>query len=887
MRFAIAAVLMLFAIAPPSFAADGAVTRATLANGLRVIIVRNALAPVASVAINYLVGANETPPGFPGMAHAQEHMMFRGSPGLSADQLADIGSLMGGGLNASTRQTVTQYYFTVPAEDVDVALHIEALRMKAVDDREADWKLERGAIEQEVARDLSSPTYVLFTRLRQAMFAGSPYAHDALGTRASFDRTTGAMLKAFHDTWYAPNNAVLVIAGHVDPQQTLATVRRLFGPIARKTLPPRPAIALQPVKPHTLRLPTDLPYALRVIALRLPGFDSPDYPALELLSDVLNSQRGKLYDLVARGEALGVGFSFDPQARASLGYFVMAYPESADGPDEKGRALENKVRAIIAGIAKNGVPPSLVKAAKLAERSELEFRKNSIHGLASLWSTAVAEQGLSSPEEDLDRIEKVTVADVDRAAARYLTLDRTVRAVLTPAKSGKPIAHGGFGGQENITVAKGKPAVLPDWAQAALGRLALPKAGRPPVVSRLANGITLVVQPADVSDTISLYGHVRNRPEMQVPKGRDGLAQVLDNMFDYGTERRGRKAFQAALDEIGADESAGVDFSVRSLADRFDRAVALLAEHELHPAFSERHLAIVKRQVAAAVAGRLRSPGYRTRRAVRIALFPKHDPSLREAVPATVKSITLADVRDYYRAAVRPDMTTIVVIGNVTPEDAKAVVEKYFGGWTASGPKPRTRLPRVPESRASWITVPDKTRVQDGVTLAETVGITRSHPDYYALHLGNTVLGGGFYASRFSRDIRKDAGLVYSIGSYIEAGRTRAIYIVDYACDPGNVSKVRNAVVRELHAMRTTPVTADELLRAKALLLRRTTLRESSVRDIADGYIGRLDLDLPLDEPMVAARRYMALDAAQIQAAFAKWLRPDALALVVRGPTPK
>src|ERR1700757_1797545 len=99
------------------------VVRATLANGLRVVIVRNTLAPVVSTSVNYLVGADETPPGFPGMAHAQEHMMFRGSPGLSADQLADIGSLMGGNFNADTRQAVTQYLYTVPADDLDIALH--------------------------------------------------------------------------------------------------------------------------------------------------------------------------------------------------------------------------------------------------------------------------------------------------------------------------------------------------------------------------------------------------------------------------------------------------------------------------------------------------------------------------------------------------------------------------------------------------------------------------------------------------------------------------------------------------------------------------------------------------------------------------------------------
>ncbi|MBV8803973.1 MAG: insulinase family protein, partial [Sinobacteraceae bacterium] len=205
---------------------DESIMRATLPNGLRVIVVRNALAPVVATSVNYLTGSVETPPGFPGTAHAQEHMMFRGSPGLTADQLADIGSVMGGNFNANTRESLTQYLFTVPAEDLDVALHVEAVRMQGVLDSAADWKQERGAIEQEVAQDLSNPSYILYSKVRAAMFAGTPYAQDALGTRPSFDKTTAAMLKKFHDTWYAPNNAILVVVGDVDPRATLTEIKQ-------------------------------------------------------------------------------------------------------------------------------------------------------------------------------------------------------------------------------------------------------------------------------------------------------------------------------------------------------------------------------------------------------------------------------------------------------------------------------------------------------------------------------------------------------------------------------------------------------------------------------------------------------------------------------------
>lgn len=855
------------------------VVRATLSNGLRVVLVRNVLAPVVSTSISYLVGADETPPGFPGTAHAQEHMMFRGSPGLSADQLANIGSLMGGSFNAQTRQTVTQYFYTVPAANLDVVLHIEALRMRDVLDTGKDWDQERGAIEQEVAQDLSNPQYILFTRLRAAMFAGTSYAHDGLGTKSSFDKTTAAQLKSFHDQWYAPNNAILVIAGSLDPAATLNKVRELFGDIPAKELPVRTPLQFQPVKPQSLSLKSDLPYGMATISFRVPGLNSPDFPALEVLSDVLSSERGELYALVPQGKALSAGFSFEPLPKAGIAMAMVTYPAGGDAAK-----LERNVRSILAGIAKNGVPADLVAAAKLQERRATEFQKNSIEGLATVWSEAVAVNGLSSPDEDLVRIEQVTVDDVNRVARQYLDLDHAVVAVMTPQESGKPVSSSGFGGQESIPLGEAKPTPLPDWASAVLTRLSPPPSVVHPTVSRLSNGITLIVQPENVSHTITVAGHIRNRPALEVPKGQEGVDTVLDQLFSYGSESLDRIAFQRAIDRIGAEEKAGTDFQVNVLKENFERGVELLADNELHPALPKSAFEIVRQQVADSVAGRLQSPGYLSGKALRMALLPKGDPSLREALPATVSTLTLDQVRDYYRRAFRPDLAVIVVIGDVTPEEARTVIENNFGGWQATGPKPGTLLRAVPSNQSNATNVPDTSRIQDEVMLGETVGLNRSDADFYALQLGNNVLGGGFYSSRFSRDLRKNAGLVYSVGSYFNIGRSRGMYFIQYACDPKNVSKVHASIVRELEDMQKVDVSADELQRSKVMLLSQISIEEGSTNGIAQGLIGHWDLALPLDEPTIASRKYIQLGAGDVRAAFAKWLRPEDLVRVVQGP---
>ena len=198
-----------------------------------------------------------------------------------------------------------------------------------------------------------------------------------------------------------------------------------------------------------------------------------------------------------------------------------------------------------------------------------------------------------------------------------------------------------------------------------------------------------------------MYGRVKNRAELQVPAGKEGADQILNDLFAYGSTKLDRIAFQEALDEIGANAQAGTSFSLEVLPDGFARGVELLADNLLHPALPEAAFKAVQQRTAQAVAGQLQSPVYRSGRTFLKAIYPEKDPTLREATPDTIGALTLEDVRSYHEKAFRPDLTTIVVIGKVTPEHARAVIEKYFASWQATGPKPETDLPPVPRNKAS------------------------------------------------------------------------------------------------------------------------------------------------------------------------------------------
>jgi zinc protease len=868
--------------AAPSAGDPSDVTRTTLDNGLQVVIVRDPLAPVVTVYDNYKVGADETPAGFPGMAHAQEHMAFRGCAGVSADQISAIFAQLGGDGDADTQQTITQYFATIPASDLDVELGVDSACMRDIADSDKEWVQERGPIEQEVASDNSNPTYKAFSRLSADMYAGTPYAHDALGTRPSFDKTTGALLKKFYQTWYAPNNAVLVIAGDVDPASALATVQRLYASIPKRTIPDRPTIALQPVKSESFTLESDLPYALAFTAYRLPGSADPDFAAGRILMDVLASQRADIYGLTVQGKALQSGAQLSSTyPKSSLGMVYGALAPKADP-----NAFDALLATVVANYAANGVPADLIDAAKRAEIASNEYSRNSISDLAGAWSEALADEGRNSPDDDVAAISKVTADDVNRVAKTYLQPNLAVTANLVPKAAGNSVASKGFGGGETLTSQPTKAVVLPDFAKAKLAQLAIAPSTLSPVDTTLPNGLRLIVQPETASDTVTVVGAIKHQEDLQTAPGKDGVADVLSELFSYGTTSLDRLSYQRALDDISAQESAGTDFSLQVLTAHFDAGVKLLADDELHPALPADAFAVVQRQTSQSVAGNLQSPGYLAQRALSKALLPAGDPSLREATPKTIDGLTLADVKAFEASVYRPDMTTIVVIGNVTPALAQATIAKYFGDWSATGPKPAVDLPKVPLNKPLAAVVPDPSRVQDQTALVETVAITRSDPAFYALQLGDHVLGGGFYATRLYHDLRQVAGYVYDVNNRLEAGKTRGTYTVSYGSDPPNVSKARRLVARDLHAMQTTDVTAAELEQAKAILLRQLPLGEASEDDVASALAARSLAGLPLDEAHRAATIYASLTAAQIRAAFAKYIRPSAFVQIVQGPNP-
>ena len=859
-------------------AAAGNVLKRMLDNGMQVVIVRDPLAPVVTQQVTYFVGANQSPPGFPGMAHAQEHMMFRGSPGLTADQLSGITAQLGGDMDAYTASTTTTYYFTVPADDLDLVLKIEALRMAGVDNAQADWEKERGAIEQEVARDNSNPMFVLQAKARERVFAGTPYADTGLGTKASFDQTTAEMLQTFHDAWYAPNNALLVVAGAIDPDAVWAKVKDSFGPIQRRRIPDRARIDLTPVTPETFSSTTDQPYGIVSFIFRTPGFRSPDYAASQILAQVLNSPRGAISDLAYQGKALDSGFF--QQTFPDTGY---ATAWAAFPPGGNPAQLLDELRAAVQR-AKSGITGDLVEAEQKRVVLANELRQDSVSGLAQLWTDSISLEGLESPDQEVAMLRGVDLRAVNAAAAKLLDFDHAITLTLTPAQGGQGQPGGQvFGSPESFASSPEKPVALPAWAEQALVKLPHPVPLFRPADLTLANGLRLIVQPLATGNAVTMIGRVHTDEGLQAPAGKEGVSDMLGTLFDWGPRGMSRSDFEAAMDSIGAEYSMGTSFSLQCLPEYFEKGVELVSRDILDPALPADAFSSQQPLQAQQAGGKMRSPVYQFQLAVQRGLAPDRDPSLRRPTPDSIRSLTLDDVRAYHRAVVRPDQTTIVVMGKIDTMTARSIIEKFFGNWRADGPKPRLEYDPVPPSQAHDVFIADDMRQQDEVVLAETLPLTYEDPDHYALALGNAFLGGNSFASPLYRELRVKRGLVYSVGSSTDFGRTRAHFSLSFGASPEKVTEAKQIALKVVKDMADKPMSDADLHLAKAQGLREIELTSQTATEIADSWLGYSEKGLSLDRLYQVARAYEALTAAQIQAAFAKYIDLGRLSTFIWG----
>jgi zinc protease len=415
------------------------VSEATLDNGLRVLVLEDRRSPVVSMQIWYRVGSRNERTGATGLAHFLEHMMFKGTPTHGKGEFATRVEQNGGQDNAFTTQDVTSYFVDIAADKLDMVLTLDADRMRhlLLDPKEIDSE-RQVVMEERRTRTEDDPDGLLSEELNSLAFKAHPYRWPVIGWMEDIKRINAAELRAFYDTYYQPNNALLVVVGDVKASDVLTTVRRLFGSIRRGPEPP-PVTAVEPPQIDERRLVVKKVGAqvpLVDLAWHVPNYRSPDAPVLELLSTILSEGRAsRLYRKLVYEQriALSAGgdysyFSRDPSL---FSFYASAMPGTTP------EALERALLAEIEQLKTAAVPDEELERAKNQIEAGFVWRQDSVHSRASSLARFELAGSWRQQEEFVPRIRAVTAADLQRVAKTYFPTDRKNVAILLPEEDSK------------------------------------------------------------------------------------------------------------------------------------------------------------------------------------------------------------------------------------------------------------------------------------------------------------------------------------------------------------------------------------------------------------------------------------------------------------------
>jgi len=858
---------------------DGGIYTTTLSNGLKVVVAEDHSAPVIQTAMWYHFGSLDETPGKTGLAHALEHMSFRGTPEISSGGLDDIVARLGAQMNGETSYDYTQLYFMMPSDKLDVALGIESDRMAHLALRAQDWAIEREAVLNELDGDASSPFYDLLARVRAAAFPGQPAGRTPLGFRSNVADATVADIAKYYHEWYVPNNATLVIAGDVDHEVAFAKARRFFGGIASHPTPPHEDADPVAATGKTVEAAFPFPFEVLDLAYAVPGDSERGEPAISTISTLIQNQRSPFYQaLVESNVALAVEANADTQVKGGLlNVFIVLNP--GHHGDEAQHIFEATMNQAIA----NGFDPELVDASKSLTIADRDYSTDSIDGLGALAGYTYGIVGEKIQDED-DRLAALTPADLQAAAKRYLSVPNVVghlRPSDTPPAGHSEKSDTAASDDFSKRVPNG-PIVMPAWIAAAVRTPSTARSPLDPVSFTLSNGLRVLVQQKTDRPTFVMEGQIDSSPAF-APPGEEGIVRLASSVADYGSANYPFALRRQTTDALGAFVTTGQSFSAQGRASDFEKIAAVIADGEEHPTFADPWLSIERSQLANSLDSENNISGVMIDRAYKQLLLASDDPSLREASPSSVRGITQQDLLDYTKRYWRPDLTSIAVVGDVSPERVRAALEAAFGGWQASGPKPDARLMAMPPAAPGHDYISTDAN-QVYVRLGQPA-VARSNPDYDAFLVLNQILGGsGAFQSRFWQELRQKRGLVYSVSSTLDSDQDRGDWRVELNASPGRVVAAVDIVRRELERMQSQPVTQTELDEAKTRLVGDALIDEASSSGQAEQLLDIAAYGLPLDYYRTQSERFAKISVADIERVAREYLKPHELVQVYAGP---
>jgi zinc protease len=888
-----------YAQAPTATVKPIAFTQRTLPNGLRVYAIRDTATPNVAVQVWYDVGSKDDPKDRSGFAHMFEHLMFKATRNLVPEQMDRLTEDVGGYNNASTNDDYTNYYEVVPANHLERLLFAEADRMASLVVEPVSFASERDVVKEEYRQGvLARPYGKLFSLYYPAIaYSVHPYARGTIGSLEDLQAASIDDVRAFHATYYRPDNAVLVVAGNFDGAQLDGWIDRYFGRIARPARAiPRVTVAeparTAPVVRTVYEANTPLPAVL--MSWHIPADRHPDTPALTVLNAILSQgESSRLYGSLVYRDQLAQSAASILDTRQGTGnlavYAIMAGGKSAaDG--EAALARE------VARLRNAPITTAELTEAKNEILTEAIQERETAEGRASTLAAAVIIDGdPRAADVQLAAIQQVTAADVQRVARKYLAPNSAATIRYLPLEA-KPAADTAQPIATAATVRAVPLAALKDIAlvtPAPEAQRIRPPAPGPavastlpvPVETRLANGLTVVtVERHDLP--IVTAALVARGGAATDPRAKAGASSLASDLLTKGTRTRSATEIARAIESLGGSIAAGSDRDGASIgvtvkSDGVAPAMAILADVATAPAFAAEEIERARTQTIDGLQVVLQNPAQVASLVAARAVFgdaPYGAPPT--GTPASLKALTRDDLVRSYAGTWSPDRAALVVVGDITPAAARTLAEQRFGAWKAS-PAPAAGKPTTgfPAPRVIVIDMPDAG--QAGVVVARPA-LARRDPRYYPLSVANTVLGGGF-SSRLNQEIRIKRGLAYGASSSTQALRETGSVSARTQTKNETAAEVVSLIVAEMKRLAAAPVPAAELDTRKAVLVGgfgRAIERTDGVADILGDYLVQ---DVPLTELGRYTRAVEGVDPAAVQRAAETLLDPGSASIVVAG----
>jgi zinc protease len=861
-------------------------TEVVLDNGLTVILRENHNAPVISTVVGYRVGVRNEYPGVTGLSHLVEHMNYKGTKNYSETELKrEIET--SGEFNGMTGPDSTMYYQTVPRARFEDILAVEADRMGNCLFKEEDFLTERSVVVSELEGMQNNPIQRFFSELLLSFIRLHPYRYISLAQKEDVRRVSRDTAYNWYKKYYVPNNAVLTVVGDFDTDQALALVRKHFDPIPRGADVDDYIAAEPPVLgPRRIEVNESFPVPIVAVGALIPGSTDDDIPALSVLNGIMAEGRMcRLYRAIVDAK-LGEEVASEFLSLRDLGalFFIGVGGFGADR-----QKIEDAIVAELQRVIDEPVTYEEINRVKKMAKAQFVFGGDTMNEIAIQLCTAEMLDDWQERDRYLDKIDAVTAEDVRRVAKEYLGADRRGFAILVPGMGGLGMLGGGPGGSTTpVPMPSPSPGIgwlSSGWEAAAL--LAAPP--REPVRKELANGLVVIVQEDHTYPTVSFAGEVQ-AGSTRDPKGKEGLANLVASTLNEGTESRDAEAIASALEGLGADLSFGagkdtIGFDGSCLAEDIDTVLEITADCVRHPIFPQDEIDKAKRQIGVLLAQQQTDSQHAGLQTIMEAVYPeghayRHE---SEGTAQTLATIGRDDLVAHHATYFRPDDAALVIVGDITADSAFALAEKCFGDWAKRGSVETLTVPKlnVPAG-LQRIPVPMADKVQDDVFIGfPTVG--ELDKDARVAELVNVVLGGAF-TSRIPQAVRHEEGLAYVSNSGIIATQHDGIQFVYTGTNPDNVNRVIELVNGEIHKMRESGMTEDEMVWAKRYLTERRpiTLETAQARAVAYRTAEHFGRPLSFVEDYPKIIDAISLDQAN---AAAKRLLPDGnLFVVIAGP---